>query len=85
MRGPGHPETYGRTEPAIGPSTLPGVSSAQNHQLHRYRHGQDLDLVCRQCGTSWRYAEDAPTQCPDCRDHLGEPVAVPTEPTGGTE
>jgi rubrerythrin len=41
------------------------------------RHGTDLDLTCRQCGTSWRYDPDSPTQCPDCLDHLGEPAASP--------
>jgi len=65
--GGGHPETHGRLEPTVGPSTPSGASSA-----HRYCHGQDLDLVCRQCGTSWRFGEDVPTQCPDCLDHLGD-------------
>jgi hypothetical protein len=37
-----------------------------------HRHGTDLELRCRQCRTSWPYGPDAPTQCPDCLDHLGE-------------
>ncbi len=37
-----------------------------------HRHGTDLRLTCNQCGTSWPFVMDGPTQCPDCLDHLGE-------------
>lgn len=39
------------------------------------RHGTDLELRCRQCGTTWTFDAEAPAQCPDCADHLGEPAA----------
>lgn len=37
-----------------------------------HRHGTDLELRCRQCGTVWAYTVGGPTRCPDCLLHLGE-------------
>jgi hypothetical protein len=37
-----------------------------------HRHGTALTIRCDQCGTSWPFALDAPVQCPDCFDHMGE-------------